>query len=160
MTARMGGVGRLGLIAVALVGCGRVNGLVMRESVQPLVIHEHVAGDDLKMAEPAALVNSREQLDALGHEGLSALSIDFSSQSLLVVTLGQKPTTGWWVRIDSAQLDGPELYFQGVASAPGQAQAVSPKVTYPYAAVVIPKVDGVRLRPEIESVRGKVPHVR
>ena len=160
MATHMKSIGCIGLIAAALVGCSRMEGLVMQESVQPLIIDQHVAGDDLKMAEPVAVVNSREELDALGHEGLSALSIDFGSQSLLVLTLGQKPTTGWWTRIDAVQLDGSELYFQGVASAPGQAQDVSPTVTYPYAAAVIPKVGDVLLRPEIESVEGQVPHVR
>jgi len=150
----------LGLFAVVLAGCAPTQQPVPQESVRPLPIHEHVAGNDLKTAELMLLINTRAKLDALKHEKLSAMKVDFGRRSLLVVTLGEKPTSGWWVRIDSAQLHGSDVYFQGVVNAPGETQVVSPVLTYPYAAAVIPKVQSVRLHPEMASVKGKASHVR
>ena len=150
----------LGLVAVIVAGCSRTEQPVPIESVHPLPIYEHVAGNDLKTPDLMLLINTRDELDALEHERLSALNVDFRRRSILIVALGEKPTSGWWVRIDSAQRHGSDVYFQGVVSAPGEAQVVNPALTYPYAAAVIPKVKTVRLHPEMASVRGKVPHVR
>ncbi len=76
------------------------------------------------------------------------------------VAMGEKPTNGWWVRIDSAQRQGSDVYFQGVVSAPGEAQVVNPVLTYPYAAAVIPKVKAVRLHPEMDSIKGTLNDAR
>ena len=149
------------LVALAVAGgCRQPVAPTPTRTLQPVVIHEHHTGDDLPAAESIMLINSQAQLDALGHKRLSELKLDFSRQSLLIVTLGTQTTTGWWVRIDSAQQDGADLYFQGVANAPGEAQTVAPRVTHPFAAAVISKVQNVRLHPEIESVQGKAPHAR
>lgn len=160
MTMRLSDIRWLGLVAVILAGCNGTEQPVPPGLVRPLPIHEHVAGNDLKTPDLMLLINTRAELDALGHERLSALNVDFRRRSLLIVTLGEKPTSGWWVRIDSAQRHGSDVYFQGVVSAPGEAQVVNPALTYPYAAAVIPKVEAVRLHPEMASVKGKVPHVR
>jgi len=161
MGARSECICLLGLIAVALSGCASADGsAAQHQTIQPLPIHEHVAGDDLNIAELVVLVNDRAQLDALGHYGLSALNVNLKRQSILIIALGEKPTTGWWVRIDGVQRHGSDLYFQGVANTPGKTQLVGQKLTYPYAAAVIPKVDTVQFHPEIESVEGKVPNVR
>ena len=150
----------LGLAVVFVTGCSRTEQPVPIESARPLPIYEHVAGNDLRTPDLLLLINTRAELDALKHERLSALNVDLRRRSILVVALGEKPTSGWWIRIDSAQRDGSDVYFQGVVSAPGEAQIVNPALTYPYAAAIIPKVKAVRLHPEMESVRGKVPHVR
>ena len=149
-------------VAVTLVAgaCSPPVGPTPTGTMRPIVILQHHSGDDLTTAERVMLVNSRAELDALGHDTLAKLDVDFQSQSLLIVTLGEKPTSGWWVRIDSAQLDGTGLYFQGIANAPDRTQAVASVLTYPYAAAVISKVGDVRLHPEIDSVQGKAPHAR
>ena len=74
--------------------------------------------------------------------------------------MGNKPTTGWWMRLDSVQRKGRHVYFQGMSNRPGRTEAVAPTVTYPYAAAVISKVTGVQLHPELESVEGQAPDVR
>ena len=160
MTTRTGYGRWLGFVAVIVTGCSQTEQPATVESVYPLPIYEHVAGNDLRTPDLLLLINTRAELDALKHERLSALNVDLKRRSILIVAMGEKPTSGWWVRIDSAQRQGSDVYFQGVVSAPGEVQVVNPVLTYPYAAAVIPKVKAVRLHPEMASIKGKAHHAR
>jgi hypothetical protein len=122
-------------------------------------ILRHFSGGDSYLQQPVvALINSEEQRAALGSAAINTISIDFGSESLLVVAVGEKPTGGYWVRIDGVQIYKNDLYFQGTANAPGEGEMVAQSLTYPWAAAVIPHVDdAVVLHPEIDSVAGQSP---
>ena len=149
------------LVAVAMIGgCQTTTAPVgPSETAFGMTVYQQLAGDDLNTDDAAMLINSREDLDMLQHEELAGLEVDFDLQSVVVVALGECPTTGWWIRIDSAHVDIDKLYVQGVANEPDETQIVGQTLTYPYAAAVIDRVENVHLIPEFESVQGKAPDV-
>ena len=103
------------------------------------------------------LVNSAEDLESLGSFDLAKQAINFEYQSLVLLTLGEKSTGGYWARITGIQQEGRLLYVQAVANRPSNDQAVKQELTYPYDAVVIPKIQHVQVRSEVESLIGKHP---
>jgi hypothetical protein len=149
----------IAVAAISVSACNPFAKFGAAASPEVVAIHQNQAGNDLDSDEPVLLINSQDELDALSSDSLSALIIDFEQESLLIVTLGSKPTTGWSISIDQVQIQGQDLYFQGVTSEPGLAEAVASTVTYPYAAAVISKVSGVALHPEIDAVESQATDV-
>ncbi len=115
-------------------------------------------GSDQGLKEPTVqLIRSAEQLEALGSSDLAGLGIDFARESLVLLALGEMPTSGFWARITGVQRKGDVLYVQGLANRPHESETVTPSLTYPYEAVVIKRVRAARVRSEIESVFGRSP---
>src|SRR5690554_3957792 len=134
MSMRMLIVTFLPLVSVFLVACE--SSPTMSSSSRPVAILKEHRGSDAGLAGPEALVvRSREQLAALGSTELINQTIDFSNRSLILVTLGEKPTGGYAVRLHSAQLKGDNLYVQGVAVEPGPDAMTTQALTHPYAAI-------------------------
>lgn len=124
--------------------------------LQPLPIVQQFTGDDSAFQIPEIfLVQSRQELAALGSLDLINHPVDFAKQSVLILALGQQPTGGYWARITAVQLQGDVLHVQGFANRPSASQATSQALTYPYAAAVIPKVQPQTLRSDIQSVSGQ-----
>lgn len=123
---------------------------------QPLPIAATWNGSDSAFQESGHwLINSSAQLDATGSSHLVDLRVDFDSQSLIVLAMGERPSAGYWATITSAQQKAGKVYFQAVASRPeGSSGSV---MTYPVAAAVIPKVEPRVVIPEIESISGGNP---
>ena len=144
-------------LAALLVLAGCQSDATLSSNAMGVAILNQMRGNDPALRDPAVkLINSQEELTALASEALSKLTVDFHAQSLLIVALGQKPTGGYWVRIDAVQRQGADLYLQGVANAPGNDQMTTMMLTYPFAAAVIPKQQDVQtLHPEVESVQGR-----
>ena len=118
------------------------------------VLRTH-AGSDAAMPKPAEwIVNSQDELEAIGSGPLGQISVDFDNETVVVIALGEQPTAGYWVTFISASQHGSTLYVQGTANQPGPDQVVAQVMTYPYAAAVIPKIDATVLIPEIDSVIG------
>ncbi len=145
------------VLAASLVGCQNVPAHLKPGAGEGVGILRQFNGGDSQLRQPVvALINNEEQRTALGSAAINSISIDFNSESLLVVAVGEKPTGGYWVRIDSVQSYKNDLYFQGTANAPGEGEMVAQSLTYPWAAAVIERVeDGIVLHPEIESVAGQ-----
>jgi len=124
--------------------------------VQPLVIQRQFTGNDAGLTQPdVMLVNSAEELETKGSEDLRSKEIDFSEHSLIVVTMGQRNTGGFWAHIESAQLVGDQLFVQGSVNKPAADAMVTQQITYPYAAAVIPKVaEDVTVVPELDQLQG------
>jgi len=145
------------VLTASLVGCQDVPAHLKPGAGEGMRILRHFNGGDSHLHEPVVtLINSKQQRDALGSAAIDGISMNFNIESLLVVAVGEKPTGGYWVRIDGVQLYDNELYFQGTANAPGESDIVAQALTYPWAAAVIPRVaDDATLHPEIESVAGQ-----
>jgi len=135
---------------------GRVSAAAPTD-LTPLAIVQHIAGEDPGFPSPQIfLIQSRDQLLALGSQELINHNVDFGRHTLAVIALGRQATGGYWARITAAQLQGDVLHLQGFANRPGQEQAVSQATTCPYAAIVLPKVKPAGLRSDIQSISGQM----
>jgi len=152
MSMRMLIVAFLPLMSILLTACESTP--AMPGSSRPLAILKEHRGNDAGLPGPDAIVvRSREQLAALGSTELINQSIDFTNRSLVLVTLGQRPTGGYAVRLHSAQLHGNNLYVQGVAVEPGPDAVATQALTHPYAAVEVNRLPAnVMVHPEIETI--------
>ena len=97
----------------------------------PVPILAQFAGSDGGFATAQAMIiQSADQLDALGSQDAVDLEVDYDAQSLVLVTLGEMPTDGY-----------------GVTNFP-VAHGMGPFITYPYAGAVIAKTDAGRVQVE------------
>lgn len=109
---------------------------------QPVTIQSRVAGSSEKLANPdVILINDAQALEALQVEALSSLSLDFKTQSVIILSLGQCPTGGYWVHIDGVQTLGRNIFVQGTANKPADGTQTE-ALTYPFEAIVVGKVQG------------------
>jgi hypothetical protein len=141
----------LGLLA----GCESTGGLP--SNAQTLTLLRQSAGDDSGVNDPGVwLLNSAKDVEGTGSKSLPSIKVDFNTESLLVLTLGQRPTTGYWARINAVQRAGDNVWVQGTANKPAKGDQVNQVVTTPYVAVVVAKIpSGGKVRSEIDSVTGK-----
>ena len=121
---------------------------------EPVSIQRHLTGDDSGIKTPAVvLVNSRDELTAMGSVDLVNAEVNFDEHSLIVLALGERPTGGYAAKITGVQKRGNEIYVQGYAARPSPDAMVTQVITYPYDAVVVPKMQG-SIRSEVDSVVG------
>jgi|GEM_PF-6073597 len=119
----------------------------------PIITHH--TGDDRGLRAPGiTLINSQEELIALGAKETRSIPVDFATQSLILLVIGEQSTGGFWAKINGVQQGGSTIYVQATVNRPGSMGVVTQQVTYPYAAAVIRKAKGTLL-PEVESVEGQ-----
>ncbi len=115
----------------------------------PVVIHEHKTGDDAALKTTGiTLINSQEQLAALGSETLAQMQVDFAAHSIVLVTVGEQPTGGFAATVDGVQVGGGKVYVQATVTTPSgpATQALS----HAYALAITDKVEG-EVEPEVTS---------
>ncbi|MEM9295923.1 MAG: protease complex subunit PrcB family protein [Planctomycetota bacterium] len=158
-----------GLIAVAAVALGCGSGPSSSGDApagapialaEPVAIGSHRHGSDatLTLAPGVYLIDSAMQAHGIGSGALTdaVQNVDWATQQVLVATLGEQPTGGYWTRIHSAQREGSTLYVQYTANQP--AGPASTVITRPYCIAVIERQPGVtRVVGESRSVRGEQP---
>ncbi len=147
----------IALATAASVGCKARGGLgeVRSGRTVPMTVLRSASGSDAAVCTAGEwLINSDEALAALGSSQLNDLGVDFVTESLVVITLGEQPTGGFWLRIDGVSRGDRGLYVHGVANRPGDEASQVQMVTCPFAAVVIEKTISAVIRPEIRSVQG------
>lgn len=141
-------------LGLTLVGCQGAAKSSAAGKAQPVQILRTQTGSDAGFQAPQVLlINSAEELSATGSQELSKLSPSFETESIIVLTLGQQKSGGYWAQILGVQVQGNQIFVQGIANRPADEEATTQALTYPYAAVVIPKLHG-EIRSEIESVVG------
>jgi hypothetical protein len=150
---------RLSILALLTVTLGLLTACETRKAMnlgaEPVAILNQHQGSEAALAGPDVfVVNSQEQLQALGCEDLIDKGIDFSRRSLVIVALGERPTGGHTVLINGVQLQNSDLYVQGVATEPSPDATVTQALTHPYAAAEVDKIDatGLTIHPEIDTV--------
>jgi hypothetical protein len=68
--------------------------------------------------------------------------IDFSKEMIVVVAMGERPTSGYWTYIDGAcEVDGQVEVFVSTVEGGGKCGAVFTVLTYPADAVRLPRTD-------------------
>jgi hypothetical protein len=119
-------------------------------STRPVLVAQDYWGDDatLKSDDLIFLVNSKAELEKMGSQDLVKKNVDFTKQSLIVVTLGAQKSPGYWVRITGVQQAGDKIFVQFQANKPAKVDPTATAAAAPYAAVVIPKVSAATLVPE------------
>ena len=148
----------VGITAVVwvLAGCETASVPADVGTTVPLTITKvHLGNDPGLPPYDVVLVNSKKELEALGSTDLVKQNIDFTTVSLVVFSLGEQPTGGYWANINSVQIRGDALFVQGVANQPGPNDMVAQVLTYPVCAVEIEKVYAARVHPEIETIIGQ-----
>ena len=126
-------------VALPLGGCG--NGKVMEAEVMPVAIVSQITGDEPAFKEMGHhVINSAEELAALGSAKLAEQEIDFSANSLIVVTVGEQPAAGFWVQITGIQQKGDDVFIQATVNQPDGGEAGDG--SHAYAAAVTAKVSG------------------
>ncbi|MFP4144332.1 MAG: protease complex subunit PrcB family protein [Phycisphaeraceae bacterium] len=128
--------------------------------LEPVQIVETASGQQAQAvseaaAEPIVLIRDEADLQAMGLEELP-VEADLAEQDVVLATMGEQDTGGYWVRIDGIQRLGNTLYVQATFNAPAEDATTTQALTYPFAAAVIPNVEGdVTVSPDIEQVRGQ-----
>jgi protease stability complex PrcB-like protein len=125
---------------------------------EPVDILNRVVGGHPSLKAPELLlITSQRQLDALGADNLIGREIDFYNESVVLATLGEMPSTGFWVNITAVYQEGDLLYVQGQANRPSSDAMAGQMLTFPYCAVVISKTTATGVRDQIESVDDQDP---
>ncbi len=126
------------------------------DGTSPVKIVRRYGGSDAGFKDPGVrLINSKQQLQQLGSVDLKTRGISFDKESIVLLTLGEKPTTGFRGWITGVQYADGKLFVQGVANRPTKDQIIMNMLTYPYDAVVIPKVSKATVHAEIRSQSGR-----
>lgn len=124
----------------------------------PVAMVAHVNGEDPALRDPnLRLITTQEEFNRLGSDELRRLTPDFGRESLVLLSLGERPTGGYWTHVRRLDREGDDLWVYGTVNRPASDETVSQGASYPYEAVVIAKVPATtRLRNGIESVTGRV----
>ncbi len=131
------------------------NSQASAKTTGPLRILQQITGHDLGLRHAEVLlINSPQELMASGSRKLRKLDIDFQTQSVILIAIGEKSTGGYWVNITGVQPHDQGAYVQATINQPAKGQTTTQSLTCPFAAVVTNKIQGT-LFPEIESVTGQ-----
>ncbi|MGB0766951.1 MAG: protease complex subunit PrcB family protein [Phycisphaeraceae bacterium] len=119
---------------------------------EPVAIVEKVDGDSpaLKTISWTHVQTQGEYAD-LGDPNIFPGEIDFDTYDLVVVALGEQPTGGYAITIESLQLTGGELAISGKVTTPAPDAAVTQALTYPYSAALIANTQASSVVPYIED---------
>ena len=150
------------LCSLSLIGCGKITVVNSNNQTAPAVasntlnIEQQINGQSMALTRPNVfLINSEEQINATRSRQLKDLKIDFNTQSIVLIALGEQKSGGYWVKITGIQpADNGDAYVQAIVNKPGKGQTTTSALTYPYAAIVTGKITG-NVIPEIESVTGQ-----
>lgn len=142
------------LLGTALTGCKNGGEQPDDDGValaQPVTIIERISGSSDALKTIGAMhIETKEQYDVLGDADIFPGGTDFDKNDLIIVALGEQPSGGYAVKIESIQKVGGELAVTGKATTPGKDELVSTVLTYPYTAVVIPNTSADTVVPYID----------
>ena len=72
------------------------------------------------------------------------LDVDFSSEMVIIVQAGPKPTSGFCIAVDAASGDRRSMDVRVRSSGPTPQMGVLPVITHPFDVVRVPRRDAVR----------------
>ena len=74
---------------------------------EPVPMSYKAIGGHPALAEPGVqLVSSQAQLDALGVDDLLGRAVNFNNDEVILATLGEMPTAGYWINITAVNQEG------------------------------------------------------
>lgn len=125
---------------------------------QPVGILHSVVGGHPGLTQPGLkLITSQAQLDALGEDDLIGRPVNFNNEAVVLATLGEMPSNGYWINITSVYQEGDTLQVYGQANRPSGDAMTGQVLTYPYCAVVVQRSGATTATDQIESVEGMDP---
>ncbi len=145
-------------------GGGEVSNRPSGEPARNLPIETLERGSTAGYSEPRCLVvRSAEQLETMWrklHRSRSPLpsmpELPFESGVVLAAFMGQKPTGGYAITIESARLRGAEVIVELNRKVPGPGDIVTQALTAPYHLVWL-ELDDPGTRVRFENCRADVP---
>ncbi|HAI10199.1 MAG TPA: hypothetical protein DCM28_00740 [Phycisphaerales bacterium] len=151
------------VMALTITGCGEVTIVNSNQqqaaeviAADTLAIQQQITGQSMALKLPNVfLINSEDQINATRSRQLKELTVDFNSQSIVLIALGEQKTGGYWVKINGIQPgDNGDVFVQATVNKPSKDQMTTQGMTYPFAAIITGKITGTVI-PEIESVEGQ-----
>lgn len=127
------------------------SGLTVGQTTPVPILAQFAGSDSGFTTAQAMVIHDADQLDALGSQDALDLEVDYDSQCLVLVTLGEMPTDGYGVTIHAIQQQGDRLYVQTSFHQPGEDEAAAQVITSPYTAAVIAKTTATRVQIEPSS---------
>jgi protease stability complex PrcB-like protein len=125
---------------------------------QPVdILHKVVGGHPTLNKPDLKLITSQTQLDALGVADLIGRDVNFNNESVVLASLGEMPTNGYWINITTIYQEGDTLQIYGSANRPSPDAMAGQVLTYPYCVVVIPSTSAKLLGDQIDSVQDQDP---
>ena len=107
---------------------------------EPVPMSYKAIGGHPALTEPGVkLISTQAELDALGVDDLLGRKVNFNNDEVILATLGEMPTAGYWINITAINQEGDLLQVYGQANRPTADMAVGQMLTYPYCAVIIPQ---------------------
>ncbi|MBB6429584.1 protease complex subunit PrcB family protein [Algisphaera agarilytica] len=123
----------------------------------PVQIIAKVSGDQMPIESHGVGILDQAAVAGLGLDAAFAdagVPVDLGVQSVVLFSLGQQATGGFAADITGLQLKGDTLYVQGTAEAPASGDAATQAITFPYCAVVTPKLpEGLTVLSDITSLQ-------
>ena len=139
-------------LSVAMLGACKSDGKKVTEpsswfggdDTEAVAIHNHWQGSDpaFKTA-GGVLIDSAAKLQETGSTELTNLNVNFDTQSIVVFSLGEQPTGGYWAWITGVQRSGGKLWVQATVNRPADGAATAQVMSYPVAAAVIDRQSGI-----------------
>lgn len=146
---------------LTLTGCETMSNEMPYQTMdlaEPVEVLYKAVGGHPGLKEPGlTLIRSQAELNALGTDDLIGRDVNFLNESVILATLGEMPTAGYWINVTNITQEGDVLRVYGQANRPGGDEMAGQVLTYPYCAVVIPRTGATTLRDQIESVEGEEP---
>lgn len=125
---------------------------------QPVEILHSVVGGHPDLTQPGLkLISSQAQLDALGSDDLIGRPVNFNNEAVVLATLGEMPSSGYWINITEVYQEGDTLQVYGQANRPAADAMAGQVLTYPYCAIVVQRSGATSATDQIESVEGQDP---
>lgn len=134
-------IGLLIITASITAGCNSAGTTQVKGATgtEPVELLRQTAGSDAGFAKIGGyLLNSADGSTA----DLSALSPNYDTESVIVVSLGEVPTGGFGVNITGVQKQGDKIFVQFTTTQPAADAVVTQALSHPYAAVAVPKLTG------------------
>jgi len=133
------------LAGAMLAGCA-IQGGGASDLAEPVAVHGTTCHQDPALTDYSlTLINSSEQQASLGAPEVNLVDVDFATQSLVVLAMGEQPIGGYWVAITGVHQQGDTLYVQATVNRPGEGDMVTQAMTYPFCAAVIDKTQASTL---------------
>lgn len=146
---------------LALTGCQTSSDempYTTMDLAEPVNLLYKTIGGDPALKDPGlTLINSQAELDALGAKDLLGREVNFHNEQVILATLGEMPSAGYWINVTSVTQIGDALHVYGQANRPGPEEMTGQLLTYPYCAVIVPRTTATLVRDQIDSVQGLEP---
>jgi len=132
------------ILLVVLAGCNSTKDAMNGQEPTHTIILQELMSNFIEsqytlVESKEALVSIFETINSTREPGMEIPSIDFSTESILLLAMGQKNTGGYSISVDRIVNEGDDWVVYVKNSAPGPTDFVTDVITTPCILVSIPK---------------------